>query len=82
MIVQQWELQLARVLLSIFTLLSVPAGLIYTAEHMVNPAIDDYFTVLYLTLTTLTTVGFVVTLHRWHNRASWLLWEVSRVVLP
>ena len=52
-IVQQWELQLARVLLSIYTLLSVAAGLIYTAEHTVNPNIDDYFTALYFTLTTL-----------------------------
>ena len=57
-IVQQWELQLARVLLSIFTLLSVAAGLIYTAEHNVNPEIDDYFTALYFSITTLTTVGF------------------------
>ena len=54
-IVNQWELQLARVILSIFTLLSVAAGLIYTTEHMVNPNIDDYFTALYFTLTTLTT---------------------------
>ena len=52
-IVQPWGLQLARVLLSLFTLLSVAAGLIYTAEHTVNPNIDDYFTALYFTLTTL-----------------------------
>ena len=57
-IVQQWELQLARVLLSIFTLLSVAAGLIFTTEHAVNPAFSDYFTALYFTITTLTTVGF------------------------
>jgi Ion transport protein len=54
-IFQAWELQLARVILSIFTLLSVAAGLIYTTEHVVNPNIDDYFTALYFTLTTLTT---------------------------
>ena len=57
-IVQPWELQLARVVLSLFTLLSVAAGLIYTTEHLVNPDIEDYFTALYFTLTTLTTVGF------------------------
>ena len=57
-IVQPFELQLARVVLSVFTLLSVAAGLIYTTEHAVNPAITDYFTALYFTLTTLTTVGF------------------------
>ena len=56
-ILQSWELQLARVMLSVFTLLSVAAGLIYTTEHAVNPDIPDYFTALYFTLTTLTTVG-------------------------
>jgi hypothetical protein len=50
-----YQLQLARVLLSIFTLLSVATGLIYTAEHDVNPNIPDYFTALYFGLTTLTT---------------------------
>jgi hypothetical protein len=50
-----YQLQLARVLLSIFTLLSVATGLIYTAEHDVNPDIPDYFTALYFGLTTLTT---------------------------
>ena len=33
-------------------------GLIYTAEHEVNPEIPDYFTALYFGLTTLTTVGY------------------------
>jgi voltage-gated potassium channel Kch len=56
--VRPYQLQLARVLLSIFTLLSVSSGLIYTAEHTVNPDIPDYFTALYFGLTTLTTVGF------------------------
>jgi len=53
--VRPYQLQLARVLLSIFTLLSVASGLIYTAEHDVNPDIPDYFTALYFGLTTLTT---------------------------
>ena len=56
--VQGWQLQLARVVLSLFTLLSVAAGLIYTAENAVNPNIDNYFDALYFGLTTLTTVGF------------------------
>eukprot|EP00977_Amphora_coffeiformis_P026978 scaffold32070_cov203-Amphora_coffeaeformis.AAC.1 len=56
--VRPYQLQLARVLLSIFTLLSVASGLIYTAEHDVNPGIPDYFSALYFGLTTLTTVGF------------------------
>jgi len=57
-IVQEWQLQLARVALSLFTLISVATGLIYTAEHMVNPNINNYFDALYFGLTTLTTVGF------------------------
>lgn len=56
--VQPYQLQLARVVLSIFTLLSVSTGLIYAAEHRVNPDMDNYFTALYFGLTTLTTVGF------------------------
>jgi len=56
--VQPYKLQLARVILSIFTLLSVSSGLIYSTEHTVNPDIPDYFTALYFGLTTLTTVGF------------------------
>lgn len=55
--VQEWQLQLARVLLSLFTLLSVSSGLIYTCEEQVNPSIDSYFDALYFGLTTLTTVG-------------------------
>jgi hypothetical protein len=55
--VKEWQLQLARVLLSLFTLLSVSTGLIYTAEHGVNPCITNYFTALYFGLVTLSTVG-------------------------
>lgn len=57
-IVQDWQLQLARVVLSLFTLISVSTGLIYTAEQAVNPNINNYFDALYFGLTTLTTVGF------------------------
>ena len=56
--IRPYQLQLARVLLSIFTLLSVASGLIYQAEHEVNSQIPDYFAALYFGLTTLTTVGF------------------------
>lgn len=53
--VKSYQLELAKVLLSIFTLLSVATGLIYSAEHQYNPQIPDYFTALYFGLTTLTT---------------------------
>lgn len=53
--VRPYQLQLARVIISIFTLASVSTGLIYAAEHEVNPQISDYFTALYFGLTTLTT---------------------------
>ncbi|KAG7346352.1 TrkA domain containing protein [Nitzschia inconspicua] len=56
--VQEWQLKLARVVSSLFTLLSVVSGLIYTAENSVNPDISNYFDALYFSLTTLTTVGF------------------------
>ena len=56
--VKPYQLQLARVVISIFTLLSVSTGLIYTAENETNPMFSDYFTTLYFGLTTLTTVGF------------------------
>lgn len=55
--VQEWQLQLARVLLSLFTLVSVSTGLIYTAEHDVNPAIPDFFTAAYFSLSTICTLG-------------------------
>lgn len=56
--IRPYQLQLARVVISIFTLLSVTAGLVYSAEHTVNPDIPDYFTALYFALTTISTVGF------------------------
>jgi hypothetical protein len=46
-IVELWQLQLARVLLSLFTLISISTGLIYAAEEGVNPGIDNYFSALY-----------------------------------
>ncbi|GFH59387.1 hypothetical protein CTEN210_15863 [Chaetoceros tenuissimus] len=65
-----YQLQLARVVISIFTLLSVTSGLIYSAEHNVNPDIPDYFTAVYFGIITLTTVGFgdihpVTNIGRW-----------------
>lgn len=55
---EETVLQLARVLSTLFTLLFVSSGLIYTFEHDVNEDIPDFFTALYFGLTTLTTVGF------------------------
>jgi len=57
-VAQDWQLQLARVVLTLFTLISVSTGLIYTAEQTTNPNINNYFDALYFGLTTLTTVGF------------------------
>jgi voltage-gated potassium channel len=56
--VKPYKLELARVVLSLFTLLSISTGLIYSAENTANPDIPSYFDALYFTLTTLTTVGF------------------------
>lgn len=56
--VRPYQLQLSRVVISIFTLLSVSSGFIYAVEHVVNPKISNYFTALYFGLCTLTTVGF------------------------
>jgi voltage-gated potassium channel len=81
---QPYQLQLARVVISVFTLLSVTAGLIYSAEHEVNPNIPDYFTALYFSLTTLTTVGFgdispVTSAGRWITSGSIL---IGSVIIP
>lgn len=56
--VKPYKLELARVVFSLFTLLSISTGLIYSTEHTANPDIPSYFDALYFTLTTLTTVGF------------------------
>ena len=55
--IRPYQLQVGRVVLSLFTLLSVASGLIYTTEHPVNPGIPDYFSALYFSLT-LFFVGF------------------------
>ena len=79
-----YQLQLSRIVISIFTLLSVTAGLVYTTEHRFNPEITDYFTSLYFSLTTLTTVGFgdvhpMTTAGRWVVSGAIL---VGSVVIP
>jgi voltage-gated potassium channel len=56
--VKPYKLELARVVISIFTLLSISTGLIYSTEHAVNSAMPTYFDALYFSLTTLTSVGF------------------------
>lgn len=56
--VKPYRLELARVVISIFTLLSISTGLVYSTEHAVNSAMPTYFDALYFCLTTLTTVGF------------------------
>eukprot|EP00404_Azadinium_spinosum_P061600 CAMPEP_0180713722 /NCGR_PEP_ID=MMETSP1038_2-20121128/12053_1 /TAXON_ID=632150 /ORGANISM="Azadinium spinosum, Strain 3D9" /LENGTH=352 /DNA_ID=CAMNT_0022746065 /DNA_START=96 /DNA_END=1154 /DNA_ORIENTATION=- len=54
----RFELQLARAVISISTLLFVSSGLMYNAEHYVNPNFPNFFVSLYFGLVTLTTVGF------------------------
>ena len=39
-----WNLQVTRVVLSIFSLLYIATGAIYAAEHDVNPQFPDFFT--------------------------------------
>eukprot|EP00546_Thalassionema_frauenfeldii_P006691 CAMPEP_0178915290 /NCGR_PEP_ID=MMETSP0786-20121207/11940_1 /TAXON_ID=186022 /ORGANISM="Thalassionema frauenfeldii, Strain CCMP 1798" /LENGTH=267 /DNA_ID=CAMNT_0020588375 /DNA_START=670 /DNA_END=1473 /DNA_ORIENTATION=- len=56
--VRRYHLQLARVIISIFTVQTVSAGLIYAAERVVNPALRDFPSAMYFVLTTVTTVGF------------------------
>eukprot|EP00466_Bigelowiella_natans_P002276 jgi/Bigna1/56327/estExt_Genewise1Plus.C_940018 len=51
-------LQVARVVLSLFTLFIISSGLIYLTEAGRNPDIPDFFSAMYFGLTTLTTVGF------------------------
>jgi hypothetical protein len=56
--VKLWQLDVARVISSITTLLFVASGLMYEAEKTANPQFSDFFAALYFGLTTLTTVGF------------------------
>jgi len=56
--VREWQLELARVGISLFTLVTVFAGIFYTCEHEVNPSMVDGFDSLYFSIVTLTTVGF------------------------
>lgn len=51
--VKSYQLQLVRVLISVYTLFSVTAGLIYTAEYTVNASFTDYFVSLYFCIITL-----------------------------
>uniref|UniRef100_A0A7S3JMQ8 Potassium channel domain-containing protein n=1 Tax=Aureoumbra lagunensis TaxID=44058 RepID=A0A7S3JMQ8_9STRA len=52
-------LKVARFVTTVFTLLFVASGCIYSAEHDVNGQnFPDFFSALYFGLTTLTTVGF------------------------
>lgn len=51
--VKSYQLQLARVLITVYTLFSVTAGLIYTAEHTVNESLPDYFVSFYFCIITL-----------------------------
>ena len=56
--VKLWQLETARIVGSILTLLFIASGLMYEAEKNVNVQFTDFFSALYFGLTTLTTVGF------------------------
>mmetsp|Transcript_28620 Transcript_28620/g.45995 ORF Transcript_28620/g.45995 Transcript_28620/m.45995 type:complete len:458 (-) Transcript_28620:137-1510(-) len=56
--IRPYQLQVARVVLSLFTLFIISSGLIYLTEAGRNPDIPDFFSAMYFGLTTLTTVGF------------------------
>jgi len=43
---------------AVFTLLFITAGLMYTAEHDVNPQFKNFFSAFYFSVTALSTVGF------------------------
>jgi voltage-gated potassium channel len=50
---------LARIILTIFSIIFVYSGFIYQAEHPVNPTIfRNFFDALYFSIVTMTTVGF------------------------
>jgi voltage-gated potassium channel len=50
---------LARILLTLFSIIFVYSGFIYQAEHSVNPSVfKNFFDALYFAIVTMTTVGF------------------------
>ena len=55
---REWQLELARVGISLFTLVTVSAGIFYTTEEGANPTMTSGFDALYFSIVTLTTVGF------------------------
>lgn len=56
--VRPYQLQVVRTFGIVFTLLFVTAGLVFQAERGTNPQFTDFFTALYFSLVSLSTVGF------------------------
>lgn len=52
------QIRLANVVLTLFSLLYVSAGLFYQVEKDINPAVQNFFDALYFSVITLFTVGF------------------------
>eukprot|EP00930_Biecheleria_cincta_P063098 TRINITY_DN48594_c0_g1_i1.p1 TRINITY_DN48594_c0_g1~~TRINITY_DN48594_c0_g1_i1.p1 ORF type:complete len:645 (-),score=98.23 TRINITY_DN48594_c0_g1_i1:72-2006(-) len=52
------RLMVIRAFGATFTLLFITAGLMYTAEHDVNPQFKNFFSAFYFSVTALSTVGF------------------------
>ena len=56
--VPEWQLQLNRVLFTVFSILVITADLIYNVEHEANPQIETFFDALYFSTTSLNSVGY------------------------
>jgi voltage-gated potassium channel len=84
-------LRAAKLLLTVLALFFVSAGLFYSAEHEVNPAVTTFGDAFYYTVVTLSTVGFgditpTTAAGRWVTVASILAgvilipWQASKIV--
>jgi len=56
--ISAYQLQLIRSFGIVFTLIFIVAGLMYTAEHEINPQLSDFFSSFYFSIISLSTVGF------------------------
>ncbi|WP_254762223.1 ion transporter [Natrinema marinum] len=84
-------LRALKLLLTVLVLLFVSAGLFYSAEHAVNPAVDTFGDAFYYVVVALSTVGFgdivpVTAAGRWVTVAAILAgiivlpWQASKII--
>jgi len=80
-----------KLLLTVLVVFFVSAGLFYSAEHQVNPGVENFGDAFYYTVVTLTTVGFgdvvpVTQMGRWVTVAAVLAavvlvpWQAGKIV--